>query len=904
MSSPTDARYCPQAIEARWQQAWHAAQVFKARRDPSRPKYYVLEMFPYPSGRIHMGHVRNYTMGDVVARTKAAQGYSVLHPMGWDAFGMPAENAAMEQGGHPNDWTEANITVMKGQMKPLGLSIDWTREIATCRPDYYGQQQAMFLDMLEAGLVYRKNAVVNWDPVDQTVLANEQVIDGKGWRSGAEVERRELTQWFFRISAYSEELLAALDGLTDWPEKVRLMQRNWIGQSRGLQFAFGTLGAPEGFDRIEVYTTRPDTLLGASFVAVSPDHPLARHLERHDANVAGFVAECRRIGTTEEALEKAEKRGFDTGIRVRHPFDNDWELPVYIANFILMDYGTGAIFGVPAHDQRDMDFARKYGLPVVDVFEALENPAAVEDTAFVPPKTEKVRYIRGFAGEEVQTGAEAVEAAIAFCESQGIGHGVTQYRLRDWGLSRQRYWGCPIPVVHCDSCGVVPERRENLPIALPYDEDGAPIDFSIPGNPLDRHPSWRNCPCPACGKPARRETDTMDTFVDSSWYYARFTSPQAATPTDPGEAAYWMNVDQYIGGIEHAILHLLYSRFFARAMVKTGHLPESASEPFNALFTQGMVTHEIYQTQDAKGRAVYHLPEDVVRLTLPDGKAVAVLRSTFDTEDFVAVWGKFTESEAFDGDNSEEGKAHIAAANDMGVAKIIPSAKMSKSKKNVVDPVNIISAYGADTARWFVMSDSPPERDVEWTSAGAEAAFKHLSRVWTLSDRIRALPDGTSQEGDTDLMRAMHRAIADVTRAIGNFTFNKAIAELYAFTNTLSKSTASGAASRTAMRTLAQLMAPMVPHLAEEIWAMQGGAGLVAQAAWPVADPAMLVRDIVVLPIQINGKRRSEIEVAADLPKEEVEKLALADDAVVKALAGGLPKKLIVVPGRIVNVVI
>ena len=859
MSSQPDARYQPQTLEPKWQNAWHDAQVFKARRDPARPKYYVLEMFPYPSGRIHMGHVRNYTMGDVVARYKSAQGFSVLHPMGWDAFGMPAENAAMEQGGHPNDWTEANIEVMKGQMKPLGLSIDWSREIATCRPDYYGQQQAMFIDMLHEGLVYRKNAVVNWDPVDMTVLANEQVIDGKGWRSGAEVERRELTQWFFKISDYSEELLSALDGLENWPEKVRLMQRNWIGQSRGLQFAFSTIDAPEGFDRIEVYTTRPDTLMGASFVGVSPDHPLAKHLERHDADVAAFNAECRKIGTTEEALEKAEKRGFDTGIRVRHPFDNDWELPVYIANFILMDYGTGAIFGCPAHDQRDLDFANKYGLPHPDVFAALDDDTPVDTVAFVPPKTDKVRYIRGFAGEEVQTGEQAVESAIAFCESQGVGHGVTKYRLRDWGLSRQRYWGCPIPVVHCDACGVVPERKENLPIALPYDEDGTPIDFSIPGNPLDRHPTWRDCACPACGKPAKRETDTMDTFVDSSWYYARFTSPQADTPTNAEDAAYWMNVDQYIGGIEHAILHLLYSRFFARAMVKTGHLPETASEPFNALFTQGMVTHEIYATQDAKGRAVYHLPEDV-----EDGKLKATGQPV----------------------------------------RIIPSAKMSKSKKNVVDPVNIIGAFGADTARWFVMSDSPPERDVEWTSAGAEAAFKHLNRVWMLSERIAAMPDGTPTDADTDLMRAMHRAIADITKSIDSFTFNKAIAELYAFTNTLTKSQASGGAQKTAMRTLAQLMAPMVPHLAEEIWARMGGAGLVAQASWPQADPTMLVRDTVILPIQINGKRRSEIAVSADASKEEVEKLALADDAVIKALAGSAPKKLIVVPGRIVNVVV
>jgi leucyl-tRNA synthetase len=866
MSTTPESRYQPQQIEAKWQSAWTEAQVFAARRDPSKPKYYVLEMFPYPSGRIHMGHVRNYTMGDVVARYKAAAGFSVLHPMGWDAFGMPAENAAMEQGGHPKDWTYGNIAVMRDQMKPLGLSIDWSREFATCDPEYYGQQQAMFIDMLDAGLVYRKNAVVNWDPVDMTVLANEQVIDGKGWRSGADVERRELTQWFFKISDYSAELLAALDGLHDWPEKVRLMQRNWIGQSRGLQFAFGAVNAPEGFDRIEVYTTRPDTLLGASFVGISPDHPLAKHLERHNPDVAAFVADCRKLGTTEEALEKAEKKGFDTGIRVRHPFDEAWELPVYIANFILMDYGTGAIFGCPAHDQRDLDFANKYSLPHPDVFFALDSETPVTTTAFVPPKTEKVRYVRGFAGEAVQTGEVAVEAAIAHCEAHGVGHGVTKYRLRDWGLSRQRYWGCPIPVVHCATCGVVPEAKENLPVRLPDD-----VTFDQPGNPLDRHPTWRNCTCPKCGAAAKRETDTMDTFVDSSWYFARFTSPHADTPTDRAEADYWMNVDQYIGGIEHAILHLLYSRFFARAMVKTGHLSEKCIEPFNALFTQGMVTHEIYYEDidsisptGLQRRRTYYLPEEVEKL----------------------------------------GDGTVFHKKSGSPLSIIPSAKMSKSKKNVVDPVAIVSAYGADTARWFVMSDSPPERDVEWTSAGAEAAFKHLSRVWSLCDRIAAMPDGTPTDHDTDLLRAMHRAIDAVTKAIENFTFNKAIAELYAFTNALSKSQAGGAVQKTAMRTLAQLMAPMVPHLAEDIWAHQGGAGLVAQATWPVADPALLVSDTIILPIQINGKRRSEITVPAAASKEEVEKLALADDAVIKALGGVTPKKLIVVPGRIVNVVV
>ena len=849
-------RYTPAEIEARWQEAWSKDDVFKAVRSADKPKYYVLEMFPYPSGRIHMGHVRNYTMGDVIARYKLATGHNVLHPMGWDAFGMPAENAAMAIGGHPKDWTYNNIADMREQMKPLGLSIDWSREFATCDPEYYGQQQALFLDFLEKGLVYRKNAIVNWDPVDMTVLANEQVEAGRGWRSGAVVERRELTQWFFKISDHSEELLDALDSLENWPAKVRLMQENWIGKSRGLQFAFSTTDAPDGHDRIEVYTTRPDTLLGASFVGISPDHPLAKLLERDNEAVASFCAECRKGGTTEEAIETAEKLGYDTGLRVRHPLDTAHELPVYIANFILMDYGTGAIFGCPAHDQRDFEFATKYDLPIISTYLPSEDAEDVLTEAFVPPKTEKVFYNRGFTGEAHQTGLEGIDTAIAFCEANGIGQGVTKYRLRDWGLSRQRYWGCPIPVVHCDACGVVPEKKENLPVELPYD-----VSFDTPGNPLDRHPTWRDCACPSCGKPAKRETDTMDTFVDSSWYFARFTAPRADTPTDMEDASYWMNVDQYIGGIEHAILHLLYSRFFARAMEITGHLPKFASEPFDALFTQGMVTHEIYLTRDENDRPVYHLPEDI----------------------------HWTES-----------GARLGA--DGPLVEVIPSAKMSKSKKNVVDPVNIISAFGADTARWFVLSDSPPERDVEWTASGAEASFKHLSRVWNLSEKIADM-SGEGQD-DEALLRAMHVCIRDVTLGIESFGFNAAIAKLYAFAATLQKSRAGAAAQREAILTLAKLMSPMTPHLAEDIWARHGQTGLITTSDWPVADEKMLVSDSITLPIQVNGKRRAEITVPADMSKEDVEKVALADPAVVRTLDGASPKKVIVVPGRIVNVVI
>jgi len=846
------SRYNARIVEPKWQEAWDKAAVFKAERDETREKYYVLEMFPYPSGRIHMGHVRNYTMGDVVARYKAAKGFNVLHPMGWDAFGMPAENAAMENNVHPGDWTYQNIADMRAQLKPIGLSIDWSREFATCDPEYYGKQQAMFIDMLGKDLVYRKEAVVNWDPVDMTVLANEQVENGRGWRSGALVERKELTQWFFKISEFSEELLDAIDGLKEWPEKVRTMQRNWIGKSQGLQFKFKTMGAPAGFEDLEVYTTRPDTLFGASFAAVSCDHPLAKALEAENPDIAAFNAECRKLGTTEEALETAEKKGFDTGIRVAHPLDPAWELPVYIANFILMGYGTGAIFGCPAHDQRDLDFARKYDLPVTPVVCADDqDPDTYTIGADAYTGTGRIvnsRFLDGMTIKEAQT---EVNKRI---EGKGVGVAKTNYRLRDWGVSRQRYWGCPIPVVHCDACGVVPEKKENLPIKLPKD-----VTFDKPGNPLDRHPTWRDCECPACGKPAKRETDTMDTFVDSSWYYSRFTSPHADTPTNAEDAAYWMNVDQYIGGVEHAILHLLYSRFFARAMNLTGHLPKKAIEPFNALFTQGMVCHETYQDPDGK----WLTPDDI--------KPV-------------------------------EGGYETADGRDVTVG---PSIKMSKSKKNVVDPEDIIDQYGADTARWFVMSDSPPERDVEWTASGADASWKHLQRVWRLADEIIA---GAESAGDDKatlaLQKATHRAVDDVTKGIEGFAFNKAVATLYQYTNTVAKSGAGKSAKVEAMQTMALMMQPMTPHLAEEVWSVMGGEGLVSQASWPVVDPAMLVDDTIVMPIQINGKRRDEMEVDKSISKEELEKLVLTNKTVLRALDGNAPKKLIVVPGRIVNVVI
>jgi leucyl-tRNA synthetase len=847
-------RYNAKVTEPKWQSAWDNAQSFKATPD-EREKYYVLEMFPYPSVRIHMGHVRNYTMGDVVARYKSAAGFNVLHPMGWDAFGMPAENAAMEKGVHPGDWTYQTIADRREQLKPMGLSIDWSREFATCDPEYYGQQQSMFIDMMDKGLVYRKNAVVNWDPVDMTVLANEQVEGGRGWRSGALVERKELTQWFFKISEYSDELLSALDTLENWPDKVRTMQKNWIGKSEGLQFKFKANGAPAGFDEIEVYTTRPDTLFGASFAAISADHPLAKELEKSNADVATFNTECRQMDTTEEAFETAEKKGLDTGITVTHPFNPAWEMPVYIANFVLMGYGTGAVFGCPAHDQRDLDFARKYDLvvtPVVCPADQDPDTFTIGDTAYTDGgNLINSRFLDGLSIDDAKS--EAIKR-ISEC---GMGESKTIFRLRDWGVSRQRYWGCPIPVVHCDECGVVPERKENLPVELPKD-----VTFDKPGNPLDRHPTWRNCDCPSCGKPALRETDTMDTFADSSWYYARFTSPHAETPTDLAEADYWMNVDQYIGGVEHAILHLLYARFFARAMHATGHLPARAIEPFNALFTQGMVTHETYSREADGERTTWYTPDEV---RLENGNATLI-------------------------------------ADDKPV-KIGQIIKMSKSKKNVVDPDDIIDQYGADTARWFVMSDSPPERDVEWTASGAEAAWKHLQRVWRITAEL-ADADASDAKQDAALEKARNVAIDAVTTGVEGFAFNKSVAALYQFTNTIAKSKATKDAKTKAMLTMAQLMQPMTPHLAEEIWATLGGTGMVTGAPWPTVDESALQNDTIILPIQVNGKRRDEIEVSVDLSKDEIEKLVLDRAAVIRILDGNAPKKLIVVPGKIVNVVV
>ncbi len=853
------SRYNAKEVEPKWRSVWEEHECFKAERDESRQKYYVLEMFPYPSGRIHMGHVRNYAMGDLIARYKRARGFNVLHPMGWDAFGMPAENAAMERGVHPGEWTYQNIETMKSQLKLMGLSIDWSREFATCDPEYYAQQQALFLDMLEGGFVYQKSSVVNWDPVDNTVLANEQVIDGKGWRSGAPVERRELIQWFMRISDMADELLTAIDGLEHWPDKVRLMQRNWIGKSKGLQFTFDM--APNGLTdetSLEVYTTRHDTLFGSSFCAISVDHPLAKSLEGKIDGLAEFNAACRKTGTSEREIETAEKQGFDTGLKVKHPFDPEWELPIYVANFVLMDYGTGAIFGCPAHDQRDLDFARKYGLDVLPVVCPSDQTAetfSVGDEAYVGPgRIINSRFLDGMTIEDAKA-----EAARRIGEL-GVGEETENFRLRDWGFSRQRYWGAPIPVVHCDACGIVPEKKENLPVRLPDD-----VTFDLPGNPLDRHPTWKHTACPKCGAKATRETDTMDTFADSSWYFARFTSPRADTPTVAEDAAYWMNVDQYIGGVEHAILHLLYSRFWCRAMSRTGWLPKSAEEPFDAMFTQGMVCHETYQ--DPAGRWVS--PEEL--------KAI-------------------------------EGGYVVSTSGD--AVTVGPSIKMSKSKRNVVDPEDIIEQFGADTARWFMLSDSPPERDVEWTTAGAEGAWRFLQKVWRMVDEAadHLGETGSPTDGSKDLRKIVHRTIDGVSHDIDGFAFNKAIARIYELSNAISrfdvKSDGDRAALREALEVMVQLMAPITPHLAEECWIRLGHDTILAMAPWPVVDPELLTDDEVLLPIQINGKKRAEISVPVDADKSAVEKMAMEHPSVQKFLDGATPKKIIVVPGRIVNVVV
>ncbi len=857
------SRYNFRESERRWQAVWEDQKVFETRTDDPRPKYYVLEMFPYPSGRIHMGHVRNYAMGDVVARYRRARGFAVLHPMGWDAFGMPAENAAMEKKTHPAAWTYANIATMKGQLKSMGLSLDWSREFATCDPTYYKHQQRMFLDFLKAGLVARKTSKVNWDPVDQTVLANEQVLDGRGWRSGALVEQRELTQWFLRISDHSEELLNALGSLDRWPEKVRLMQANWIGRSEGLTMRWAVIPetAPAGLADIEIYTTRPDTLFGASFLAVAADHPVARAAGVKDPEIQAFIEECRRMGTSQATLDTAEKKGMDTGIRVAHPLKPGETLPVYIANFILMDYGTGAIFGCPAHDQRDHDFATRYALPIIPVVRAADLTDAAANAAFDPAAPaqdgEGILFNSGFLdGLAVN---EAKERIIRHFEAESTGTRTVNYRLRDWGISRQRYWGCPIPVIHCDDCGIVPVPNKDLPVRLPED-----VSFDLPGNPLDRHPSWKHCACPSCGKQARRETDTMDTFVDSSWYFARFTDPfNAEAPTSMPAIAKWLPVDQYIGGIEHAILHLLYSRFFTRAMTATGHA--NLSEPFAGLFTQGMVVHETYKGPDGAW-----VPPADIRIESVDGQRKAFLM---------------------------ESGAEVAIGS---------IEKMSKSKKNVVDPDDIIASYGADTARWFRLSDSPPERDVIWSEEGVQGASRFVQKVWRLVGEASSLPEGDGSTAVTPVLKAAYKAVLAVEDDLERLRFNRCIAHVHDLSNTIGAALAAGekgADIRIATRMMVQLFAPMMPHLAEECWTLLGGDGLIANAGWPAIDRDLARDSVISIPVQVNGKKRGEIEIPADAPNDTVEAILRAHPDLGHWLGGQAIRKVIVVPKRIVNIV-
>ena len=873
-SSKND-RYNARAAEAHWQKTWAERGIFATKNDDPREKYYVLEMFPYPSGRIHMGHVRNYTMGDVVARFKRAMGFNVLHPMGWDAFGMPAENAAIDRKVHPKAWTYDNIATMKKQLMSMGLSLDWTREIATCDPSYYKHQQKMFLDFLAAGLVAREYRKVNWDPVDQTVLANEQVIDGHGWRSGALVEQRDLFQWVFKISDYAEDLLDALETLDRWPEKVRLMQKNWIGRSEGLllRFALDPATTPNKERELEIFTTRPDTLFGAKFMALSPDHPLAAAAAAKNPELTEFIERCHRMGTSQAAIDTAEKLGFDTGMKAVHPFDTNWKLPVYVANFILMEYGTGAIFGCPAHDQRDLDFVNKYGLgntPVVCPPNQDPKTFVITDTAYVGEgHMINSRFLDGMTIDEAKEEvAKRLERETR--DNVPVAERQVNYRLRDWGISRQRYWGCPIPIIHCDKCGTVPVPEKDLPVTLPED-----VTFDKPGNPLDRHPTWKNAKCPQCGGGARRETDTMDTFVDSSWYFARFTDPwNTKVPTDRKTVDAWLPVDQYIGGIEHAILHLLYSRFFTRAMHKTGHA--GIDEPFAGLFTQGMVVHETYRTKGGD----WVMPAEV-KVEGLGGARRATLAAT--------------------GEPIEIGSVE----------------KMSKSKKNTVDPEDIIAAYGADTARWFMLSDSPPERDVIWTEEGVQGAWRFVQRLWRLVGEIAevnapaAHPDAFGERALV-VRKAAHRALANVSDDIAKLRFNRCVAHIYEFANALSDAIGSAEtapspdfawALREAGDILVCLFHPMMPHLAEECWAALGHKTLISAEAWPQVEPALLVENTITLPVQINGKKRADVTVARDAEREDIETAVLALNAVKRALDGKHPKKVIVVPQRIVNVV-
>jgi leucyl-tRNA synthetase len=846
------SRYNPFEVEERWQGVWESENTFETAVDTSKPKYYVLEMFPYPSGKLHMGHLRNYSLGDVIARYKRACGFNVLHPMGWDSFGMPAENAAIQNKTHPAQWTDSNIAAMRDGLKKSGFSYDWHRELATCKNDYYGAQQALFMDLYSKGLIYQKESLVNWDPVDNTVLANEQVVDGKGWRSGAVVERRSMTQWFMAITQYADELLSDLSKLKDWPERVRVMQENWIGKSTGLSFEFDVKGAD--FDeKLKVYTTRPDTIMGVTFCSVAPEHPLATKLSQVDEGAKTFIDECQSMGTSQESIEKAEKKGFKTPYTAVHPISGE-HVPIYIANFVLMGYGTGAVMAVPAHEERDYDFAIKYNIPIKYVIQGDKMP---EEGPYLGEGV-----LMNSAEFDALTNDAGKKAVIAKIEKQGAGSKTTNYRLRDWGISRQRYWGCPIPFVQCDTCGLVSEKKENLPIELPED-----ISFDVPGNPLDHHATWKHTNCPICGEKAERVTDTMDTFMDSSWYFLRYCSPKSQNVVDKEAVDYWMKggVDQYIGGVEHAILHLLYARFIYKAMRDLGYA--TGDEPFKALLTQGMVLHNSYQTME--GRYLYPSEVNV------DGETV-----TF------------------------EGKA----------VQVNRMEKMSKSKNNVVEPMTLIDKYGVDTARLFILFQAPAERDLEWSDSAIEGSWRFLGRLWNLMDTNKlstkkgqmVATNLLIEKIDIDLKRVIHQTIDKVTKDVERFQFNTMIASVMELSNKLSSYQVTSEAQkllyREGVEVCIRLLNPAVPHITEEMWADLGYETQLTSTPWPVVDQEAAKNSEITLVVQMNGKLKERLTVPADIENEIAEKLAL--EAIQSHLEGRMVRKCIVVPKRLVNIVV
>jgi leucyl-tRNA synthetase len=843
-------RYNFRETEPKWQAEWDKSDSFKSIESSAKPKYYVLEMFPYPSGRIHIGHIRNYTLGDVVARFKLAQGFNVLHPMGWDAFGLPAENAAIQHNLHPAKWTYENIASMRNQLKPLGFTYDWSREFASCDVTYYKHEQKMFLDFFKNDLVYEKESSVNWDPVENTVLANEQVVDGKGWRSGAPVERRRLSQWFLKITDFAQDLLDSLDTLKGWPEKVVTMQQNWIGRSTGAYVQFPIVGRDE---KLEIFTTRPDTLYGASFCAISPNHPLAEEIALSRPDVHAFIKECNALGTSLEDIEKAEKKGIDIGLKVSHPLDPSWELPIYMANFVLMDYGTGAIFGCPSGDERDHEFALKYKLPIIPVIQPFEEQVSVQEKAYTGDGTLiNSEFLNGLTIDM------AKQKMIQVLEDKGCGKQAITYRLRDWGVSRQRYWGCPIPMIRCPDCGAVPVPEADLPVVLPED-----VTFDKPGNPLDHHPTWKHVNCPKCGGKASRVTDTLDTFFESSWYYLRFCSPHSEQPFDKEAVEYWMPVDQYIGGVEHAVMHLLYSRFFTRALRKCGYL--TFDEPFKQLMTQGMVCHETYK--DNKGQ--WLSPEEI----------------------------------------KQQGNGSFVKLSDGTPVIVGRSEKMSKSKKNVIDSDEMMKAYGADATRLFMMSDSPPERDLEWTDSGIQGIWRYLNRIWKFG--IEAAQYGKTAKADSGekdqmILKLMHKTISAGTSDLERFHFNKYVARLREFHNEFEKhyKQLSGPVLNLALRNFLQLLNPIIPHITEELWHQMNSGDMLVFKSWPKADVAYLQEDTVEMVVQVNGKLRGSLQIALDTDPEEIKKIALELPNVQRIIEDKQVRKIIVVPNKIVSIVI